>query len=77
MALPPGTPAEIVDVFRAAFKRAMADPAFLEQGRSYAQDFSPVPFEDLTDAVRSYAKVSPEVVDVLPQMLRRQGLVIN
>ena len=77
MALPPGTPAEIVDVFRTAFKKAMADPTFLEQGRSYAQDFSPVPFEDLTEAVNSYAKVSPEVVDVLPQMLRRQGLTIN
>jgi hypothetical protein len=77
MALPPGTPTEIVDVFRAAFKRAMADPAFLEQGRSYAQDFSTVSFEDLTVAVNSFAKVSPEVVNVLPQMLRRQGLVIN
>ena len=77
LALPPSTPAAIVDVYRTAFRKAAADPAFLEQGRSYAQDFSAISFEDLTSAVRSYAKVSPEVVDVLPQMLRRQGLALN
>jgi hypothetical protein len=53
------------------------DPAFLEQGRSYAQDFSSVSFEDVTEAARSYGEVSPEVIEVLPQMLRRQGLALN
>jgi tripartite-type tricarboxylate transporter receptor subunit TctC len=77
LALPPGTPAAIVDAYRAAFAKAVADPAFLEQGRSYAQDFSPVSFEDVTEAARSYGQVSPEVVDVLPQMLRKQGLILN
>jgi hypothetical protein len=77
IALPPGTPARIVDVYRAAFAKAAADPSFLEQGRSYAQDFSSVSFQDVTEATRSYGEVSPEVIEVLPQMLRRQGLQLN
>jgi tripartite-type tricarboxylate transporter receptor subunit TctC len=74
LALPPGTPADIVDVHRAAFRKAAADPEFLAQGKAYAPDFSAVSSEDTTDAVRSNGEVSPEVVNVLPNMLRRQGL---
>jgi hypothetical protein len=77
IALPPGTPAAVIEAYRAAFDKVAADPAFLEQGKSYSQDFSPVSFEDLTAAARAYGQVSPEVVDVLPQMLRRQGLSLN
>jgi hypothetical protein len=77
MALPPGTPAEIVDVYRTAFGKIAADPEFLEHGKKYSQDFSAVSFESLTAAARSNGQVSPNVADVLPQMLRRQGLTLN
>jgi|tagenome__1003787_1003787.scaffolds.fasta_scaffold20973021_1 hypothetical protein len=77
IALPPGTPTPIVEVYRSAFAKAMADPAFLEQGRSYAKDFSSVSFDDVAEAARSYGEVSPEVIQVLPQMLRQQGLALN
>ena len=77
MALPPGTPAAIVDIYRAAFSKVAADPDFLEQGRKYSQDFSAVSFESLTAAARANGEVSPDVRDVLPQMLRRQGLALN
>jgi hypothetical protein len=55
----------------------MADPAFIEQGRTYAKDFSAVSYQDTTEAVRENGEVSTEVTGVLPGMLRRQGLVLN
>jgi hypothetical protein len=40
-------------------------------------DFSAVSHASLTTAVRSYGQVSPEVIEVMPKMLRRQGLALN
>jgi hypothetical protein len=77
IALPPGAPAAVVDAYRAAFGKVAADPAFLEQGKSLSPDFSSVSHESLTAAVRSYGEVSPEVIAVMPRMLRRQGLELN
>jgi hypothetical protein len=77
IALPPDTPKAVVDLYRAAYAKAMADPAFLEQGRTYAKDFSAVSHEDVTEAAREYGEVSTEVIGVLPNLLRRQGLALN
>jgi hypothetical protein len=77
MALPPGTPAAIVDVYRAAYSKIAADPAFLEQGKRFSQDISAVSHESLTATVRAYGQIAPEVTGFMPQMLRRQGLVLN
>jgi len=77
LALPPNTPEPIVQVYRTAFGKMSADPEFLAQGRAYADDFSPVSYQDVTEAARSLSEVSPEVVNFLPQILRRQGLTIN
>jgi tripartite-type tricarboxylate transporter receptor subunit TctC len=77
MALPPGTPAVIIDTYRAAFNKLGADPAFLEQGRMFSADLSAVSYEAITATTRAYGQASPEVIDFMPQMLRRQGLELN
>jgi hypothetical protein len=77
LALPPGTPAAVIETYRVAFGKIAADPAFLEQGRRFSQDVSLASHESLTATVRSYEHVSPEVAGVMPQMLRRQGLTVN
>jgi len=77
LALPPGTPAAIADTYRAAFAKIGADPAFLEQGRMFSADLSAVSADAVTAIVRSYAQASPEVIEFMPQMLRRQGLELN
>jgi tripartite-type tricarboxylate transporter receptor subunit TctC len=77
MALPPGTPAAVAGAYRAAFNKIGADPAFLQQGRSFSQDLSSVSHETITGTVRAYGQASPEVIDFMPQMLRRQGLEVN
>jgi hypothetical protein len=76
-ALPPSTPAAIVDTYRAGFARVAADPAFTAQGKNASQDFAPVSSESLDATVRSLAATSPEVLDFMPQMLRRQGLKVQ
>jgi tripartite-type tricarboxylate transporter receptor subunit TctC len=76
-ALPPGTPADIVEGYRAAYREIAADPDFRAQGRNFSQDFAPVTDETMTATVRSLAEVSPQVLAVMPQMLRRQGLLVN
>jgi tripartite-type tricarboxylate transporter receptor subunit TctC len=77
MALPPGTPAAVVDTYGTAFSKIGADPAFLEQGRMFSHDLSAVSHEAITATVRSYGQASPEVIGFMPQMLRRQGLDLN
>jgi hypothetical protein len=77
MALPPGTPAEVIDTYRAAFSKIATDPAFLEQGRSFSGDFSPASYQSVTATARAFGEASPEVIDFRRQMLRRQGLDLN
>jgi hypothetical protein len=77
MALPSGTPAEIVATYRAAFSKIAADPAFLEQGKNFSGDFSPASYQSVTATARAFGQASPEVIDFRRQMLRRQGLELN
>jgi tripartite-type tricarboxylate transporter receptor subunit TctC len=77
MALPPATPAEITDTYRAAFKKIAADPAFQEQGKRFSREFSSIPLESLTVMVSAFAQMSPEVTNVMAELLRKQGRPIN
>jgi tripartite-type tricarboxylate transporter receptor subunit TctC len=77
MALPPNTPAAIVDTYRGAFAKIAADPAFLEQGKVFSADISAVTHEGVTATVRAFGQASPEVIDFRRQMLRRQGLDLH
>ena len=74
MALPPNTPAEIVDIYRAAFAKIAADPAVLEQGKVFSADLSVASHQSVTATVQAFGQASPEVIDFRRQMLRRQGL---
>ena len=77
VALPPGTPTAIVNTYRAAYSKVVADPAFVAQGKTFSQDFSPVSSENLTATVHAFAQASPEVLGFMPQMLRKQGLNVD
>jgi tripartite-type tricarboxylate transporter receptor subunit TctC len=77
MALPPGTPAEIIDTYRAAFGRIAADPAFLEQGKIFSGDLSAASHQTVTATVQAFGQASPDVIDFRRQMLRRQGLDLH
>jgi len=77
LALPPGTPARIIDAYRAAFSAIAADRDFVEQGRMFSEEFSAVSWQSVTATVRAYGQVSPQVIGFMPQMLHRQGLRVN
>jgi hypothetical protein len=77
LALPQGTSPAIVDTYRAAFARAAADPEFMAKGKTFSEDFGSVPPDHITSTIKSFAKVSPEVLGVMPRMLRKQGLNVE
>ena len=77
MALPPGTPAEIVNTYRAAFGRIAADPEFLEKGRIFSGDLTAASHQTVTATVAAFGQASPDVIDFRRQMLRRQGLDLH
>lgn len=53
LAAPPGVPAEIVAVLRAAFQKAIADPEFLDQARRAHLEITPVTGEEVQKSVRA------------------------
>jgi hypothetical protein len=74
MALPPGTPAPIVETYRSAFSRIAADPLFLEQAKIFSPDASAASWQRITDTVHAFAQTPAEVFEFRQQMLQRQGL---
>lgn len=77
IALPAGTPAPVVETFRAAFKKIAVDPEFLEQGQRFSKEFSVISTENMDVLVNTYAQTSDAVSNYLPELLRKQGRPIN
>lgn len=73
-ALPPGTPQNIVDVYREAFARVSKTPEFLEQGKRISDDFEPMSWSDVETRIKNLGDTPPEAIDYISQMLARQGL---
>jgi len=72
-----GTPAGIVDTYRAAFGRIAADPGFLEQGKIFSGDLSAASHQTVAATVQAFGQAAPDVIDFRRQMLRRQGLDLH
>jgi tripartite-type tricarboxylate transporter receptor subunit TctC len=73
LALPPGTPQPIVDVYRKAFLEMAKDPEYLQRGSDYA----PVSHTDIEALVQTLAKTPDESMTYISTMLRGQGLAIE
>jgi hypothetical protein len=77
LALPPGTPSNIVQAYRAAYAKAIADPEFVRLGAQFSKDFGPMDATELNGVVADFAKVSPPVLQFMPNLLRTQGMKIE
>ena len=77
VALPPGTPQAIVDTYRAAFRKIAADQAFLSEGKKMSEDFTPMTAEDMEGLVRTVGKTSPEAIEYINTMMRKQGIRVE
>ncbi|MEA2902705.1 MAG: hypothetical protein QOI12_92 [Alphaproteobacteria bacterium] len=77
LALPPDTPEAIANVYREAFVRTANDPEFLERSKKLTEDFTPISFGDVDQWMRRMAQTSPEAMEFVAAMLRRQGVKID
>jgi hypothetical protein len=77
IALPNGTPKPIVDVYREAFKKTVADPAFVAASEKLTPGFTAIPVEELVATVHDVADVRTDALGFMTQMLREQGLNVE
>jgi tripartite-type tricarboxylate transporter receptor subunit TctC len=77
LALPPGTPADIVQVYRDAFLKMTQDPEFNARAKVMADDFTPTTWEDLQSWIKTMGDTSRESLDYLSVMLRHQGVAVE
>jgi tripartite-type tricarboxylate transporter receptor subunit TctC len=73
LALPPGTPQPIVDVYRKAFAEMAKDPDYLQRGSDYA----PVSYKEIEGLVRTLSATPNESIAYITTMLRGQGLAVE
>jgi putative tricarboxylic transport membrane protein len=74
LALPPGTPGSIVEVYRKAYREIAADPQFATLGRKISEVFTPLSDRDVTSQVEAVAATPADAIGYLDTILRRQGL---
>ncbi len=74
LALPPGTPAPIVQVYRDAFMKLAKDKDFLELGKKISQDFETQDGPGIAKMIKMLGETPPEAIAYINTMLKSQGL---
>jgi tripartite-type tricarboxylate transporter receptor subunit TctC len=77
LALPPGTPPEIVQIYRTAYEKLMKDKEFLAQGKSISEDIDLLPPPEVERVIKSLASTSDATLEYTKGMMRKQGLKIE
>jgi tripartite-type tricarboxylate transporter receptor subunit TctC len=72
--LAPGTPGPIVEAYREAFRKSVADPEFAAIGGRISEEFLQMTYGDVETLIAGLADTPPEVIDWLTAVLVRQGL---
>ena len=65
------------DLYREAFARMVEDPEFIERGRTLADNLMPMSSRDVDHWMKSLAASSPQALQFIAAMLRRQGVKID
>ena len=73
LALPPGTPQPIVEVYRKAFQEMAKDPDYIKRG----SDYTPVSHTDIENLVQTLSRTPDESLTYISAMLRGQGLAVE
>jgi hypothetical protein len=76
-ALAPGTPDNILAVYREAFSRMSADKEFLERGEKISDGFAPMSARDVETVAHSLADTPPEAIDYTKALMRKQGIRVK
>ena len=73
--MPPGTPKEILDVYRTAWSKMTADPDFIRQGKLlFSADFTPVSGARIAEVLDKTAYPKSEIVAFMDQLKTKNGL---
>jgi len=74
-ALTPGTPDAVVKIYRAAFDKAVRDPAYLEQAAKLKQGIEPKSGAEVTDVIQKIVDAPADVVAGVKNDLNNAGSV--
>lgn len=77
LALPPGTPKDVVDTYKAAYVKATQDPAFLERGRKISEDMIAISGDDQMRLILQIARTNDDALDFIDKMKQKQGLPVT
>jgi hypothetical protein len=77
LALPPNTPAAMVDTYNEAFGKLMKDPEFAALGKKISEDFEPMSRKDVELLVQTLSSTPDEALGYMKALLRKQGLNVN
>jgi tripartite-type tricarboxylate transporter receptor subunit TctC len=69
IALPPGTPANIRDTYRDAYKKAGDDPEFMAQGDKLMEGYALYAPEEMAKTIENLAKTSDEAIATMEALL--------
>jgi tripartite-type tricarboxylate transporter receptor subunit TctC len=69
-----GTPDNVVEAYRSAFKQMAADTDFLEKGAKISEDILPMSYQDVGLLVRQLASATEEAEEFIKNLQRRQGI---
>ena len=73
-ALPPNPPPAMLDAYRVAYAKMIADPEFVDRGRKLSDDFEPWSNAEVELLIKTLGGIPMEAIDRLSLMLRKQGL---
>ena len=77
LALPEGTPQEIIEIYRNAYKELGTDPDFIEQGRKMSEDFVQMSYQDIARLVKILDETPIEATEFTDVLLRKQGVHVT
>jgi len=77
MALPPGTPDNIVAAYRNAFAKMSEDSEFLERGEKISDGFVPMTAQDIELVAQTLADTPTESLEFNKNLMRKQGINVE
>lgn len=73
MAMPPGVPADRIEILRAAFKATMADPEFIADGERSKMEYSPKYHDALAADIKTIAGTPAAIADRYKKVTKGLG----
>jgi tripartite-type tricarboxylate transporter receptor subunit TctC len=77
LALAPGTPDNIVEIYRQAFTKMSKDKEFLEAGEKISDGFVPTSHKDVEAYIQTLADTSDEAINYTTSLMRKQGIAVE